>query len=71
MDYPWINNGHQWMSIEFQGLGELASTSWRNRSVGFGGTARPVENNAYLITKVRTPSGKPGWGKMKLGNIEC
>ena len=29
-----------------------------------GGTARPGYLNAYLIKKVRTPSGKPGWGKI-------
>ena len=62
MDYPWIIHGHPWISMDFQGLGEPASTSWGNRSAGCGGTARPGYLNAYLIKKVRTPSGKPGWG---------
>ena len=43
-------------------VGEPASTFWGNRSAGPGGTARPGLVNAYLIKKVRTPSGKPGWG---------
>ncbi len=73
MDDPWIIHGlskdshglsmdNPWASMDFQGLGEPASTSWGNRSARCGGTARPGYLNAYLIKKVRTPSGKPGWG---------
>ena len=48
MDYPWIIHGHPWISMDFQGLGEPANTSWGNRSAGCGGTARPGFLNAYL-----------------------
>ena len=70
MDYPWIicglsmdNPGHPWISMDFQG--------WGNQPAHLGGTARPVpgeplarppDSNAFLIKKVRTHSGKPGWG---------
>ena len=51
-------------------VGEPASTFWGNRSAGPGGTARPHFLNAYLIKKVRTPSGKPGWGKTEKPEIQ-
>ena len=47
-------------------VGEPVSACRGNRWAGCGGTARPGNMNAYLIQKVRTPSGKPGWGKTSI-----
>ena len=49
--------------FDISGVG-TTSTWWGNQSAHAGGTARPGFLNAYLIKKVRTPSGKPGWGKI-------
>jgi hypothetical protein len=51
-----------WWGNYFHMVGEPVSACRGNRSAGCGGTARPGFLNAYLIQKVRTPSGKPGWG---------
>ena len=53
---------HLWCGNYFHMVGEPVSACRGNRSAGCGGTARPGYLNAYLIQKVRTPSGKPGWG---------
>ena len=50
--------------------GELCGQGWGNPGPGAGGTARPVLGEPLgrttwrhsLLEKVRTPSGKPGWG---------
>ena len=42
--------------------GEALTFRHKNAFPRCGGTARPGYLNAYLIKKVRTPSGKPGWG---------
>ena len=63
-NYPQSKTKRKWPTIKKRHL----SVKWLpflcrgNRSAGCGGTARPGYLNAYLIKKVRTPSGKPGWG---------
>ena len=46
-------------------VGEPVSACRGNRLAGCGGTAGPDYLNAYLIQKVRTPSGKPGCVKKR------
>jgi len=54
-------------SLDFHGLSGARGTgrpSWGNRPTHSAGTDRAGNINAHL-KKVRTPSGKPGWGTME------
>ena len=71
MDHPWMSMDNPWTSLDFHGLPGAGGTgrpclgSWPAHS---GGTARAGNINAFLIQKVRTPSGKPGWGNIDIAN---
>ena len=55
--------------MDFQGLGEPVGHVGGTGQPILGGTARAGNSNAYLIQKVRTPSGKPGWGKISFDSL--
>ena len=70
MDYLWNIHGlsmdNPWTSIDFHelpGAGGTGRPCWVNLPVHFGGTARAGNMNAYLMQKIRTHPGKPGWAK--------
>ena len=65
MDYQWMSMDNPWTSLDFRGVPGAGGTGrpcWGNRPARSGGTAAPQYFNAFIIQKVRTPSGKPGWG---------
>ncbi len=60
-----MSTQNPWPSLDFHGLPRAGGTGrpcWGNRPTHCGGTARAGNIHAYLIQKMRTPSGKPGWG---------
>jgi hypothetical protein len=47
--------------VSLEEFSQYLVTGWGNPPGRGGGTARPHYMNAFLLEKVRTPSGKPGW----------